>query len=201
MTPTGGTSELAGGLCIRSITNYEDNTKSKELSKQVFFYQDGQLSVHPNIYLAVKENSNVGSVYGTFTPIPMANLFGYHIGYSTIYEEICSEETEIHKVYKYTNFSDYKDQSCWKDLRQDNLQDILAAYDEWTTRDYCKGRLLSLAILGEDDSNWEVTTYKYRQDFAVMEQDYVVGYMDKSLSAIARPGVLAEFIYSILNMT
>ena len=97
MTPTGGTSELAGGLCIRSITNYEDNTKSKELSKQVFFYQDGQLSVHPNIYLAVKENSNVGSVYGTFTPIPMANLFGYHIGYSTIYEEICSEETEIHK--------------------------------------------------------------------------------------------------------
>lgn len=193
MVSTGGTSELAGGLCIRSITNYEDNTKSKELSKQVFFYQDGQLSVHPNIYLAVIENSNVGSVYGTFTPIPMANLFGYHIGYSTIYEEICSEETEIHKVYKYTNFSDYKDQSCWKDLRQDNLQDILAAYDEWTTRDYCKGRLLSLAILGEDDSNWEVTTYKYRQDFAVMEQDYVVGYMDKSLSAIARPGVLAEY--------
>lgn len=26
-----------------------------------------------------------------------------------------------------------------------------------------------------------------------MEQDYVVGYMDKSLSAIARPGVLAEY--------
>ena len=105
---------FAGGLCIRSITNYEDNTKSKELSKQVFFYQDGQLSVHPNIYLAVIENSNVGSVYGTFTPIPMTNLFGYHIGYSTVYEEICSEGTEIHKEYKYTNFSDYKDQSCWK---------------------------------------------------------------------------------------
>lgn len=194
MVSTGGTSVLAGGLCIRSITNYEDKTKSKELSKQVFFYQDGQLSVHPNTYLLVIENSNVGTVYGTFTPIPMVNLFGYHIGYSTVYEEICSGEMEIHKVYKYTNFSDYKDQSCWKDLGQYNqVQDILAAYDEWTTRDYRKGRLLSLAIQGDDDSNWEVTTYKYRQDFTAMEQDYVVGYMDKSLSAVGRPDGLAEY--------
>lgn len=194
MVSTGGISVLAGGLCIRRIINYEDSTKNNELSNQVFYYQDGQLAVLPNTNLIVIENSNGSSVYSTYTPIPMANLFGYHIGYSTAIEEISTGNMEIHKEYKYTNFADYKDQSCWKDLGQYNqVQDILAVYDEWTTRDYRKGRLLSLAIQGEDDSNWEVTTYKYRQDFTAMEQNCVVGYMDKSLPVVARSEGLAEY--------
>lgn len=179
---------LAGGLRVTRISNYEDESKNQLISEHVFNYQDGQLSTLPTtLYIS---DQNIAGDYRPYTPLPTANIFGYHIGYSKVYETIYSEK-ESQKWYEYSNFSDYKEESCWgKSLTENKknkkiaarINEMMAAYDEWTQRDYMKGKLLRYSIRNEDDSEWSTTTYTYRTDSVNREQKYVIGYFDKSKS-------------------
>lgn len=178
----------AGGLRVMRIANYEDESKNRLLSEHSYSYIDGQLSTLPGTLL-ILDNNTTGT-YSPFIPIPMANVFGYHIGYSKVYETIYSEK-ESQKWYDYSNFSSYKEESCWGEslTRYKNngniaarINEMMAAYDEWTQRDYMQGKLLRCSVRHEDDSEWLTTTYTYRTDSVNRERNYVIGYYDKSRS-------------------
>lgn len=179
---------ITGGLRVVRIMNYEDENKNQLLSEHSFVYQDGQLSTLPGILL-IQDYYALGNIQ-PYIPVPMANVFGYHIGYSKVYETITSEK-EIQKWYDYSNFSSYKEESCWGEslnYYKNNgniaarVNEMMAAYDEWTQRDYMRGKLIRYSIRNEDDSEWSTTTYTYRTDSVNRESNYVIGYFDKSRS-------------------
>lgn len=178
---------IAGGLRVERLANYENDNKDKLLSEHVFFYYDGQLSTLPVIKF-IYDNS-IPASYKPYMPVPMANIFGYHIGYSSVLETIYSEN-ESQRLYEYSNFSDYREESCWNTLSVNRnngnvaarINEMVAAYDEWTERDYMRGRLLYYAIRNHDDSEWASNTYIYRTDSINRENNYVIGYFDKSRS-------------------
>ena len=93
---------IAGGLRVERLANYENDNKDKLLSEHVFFYYDGQLSTLPVIKF-IYDNS-IPASYKPYMPVPMANIFGYHIGYSSVLETIYSEN-ESQRLYEYSNFS------------------------------------------------------------------------------------------------
>lgn len=184
----GAESLIAGGLRVMRIKNYENEKKKQLLYEHVFDYHDGQLSTLPGTLFAI--DNNVAGTYKSYMPIPMANVFGYHIGYSKVYETIYSEK-ESQKWYEYSNFSSYKEESCWGESLTSyknngniaaRLTEMMAAFDEWTQRDYMQGKLLRYSIRNEDDTEWSTTTYTYRTDSINREKNCVIGYFEKSRS-------------------
>lgn len=180
---------IAGGLRIKRVTNYEDENKDKILSEHSYEYFDGQLSTIPGT-LFITDNYVSGS-YKPYLPVPLANIFGYHIGYSKVLETICGIEEDSQNWYEYSNFSSYKEESCWKSLpsfknngnNAARVNEMMASYDEWTQRDYMRGKLLHFAKRNHDDYEWYSTTYTYRTDSINRESNYVIGYIDKSKSS------------------
>lgn len=180
---------MAGGLRIKRIVNYENEDKDRVLSEHFYSYYDGQLSIDPKYILLVEDNYALGNVK-PYIPVPVANIFGYHIGYSRVHETICGK-SESQRWYEYCNFSCYKEESCWGESLTRNrnngnmaarVSEMMAAYDEWTQRDYMQGKLLRYSIRHEDDSEWSTTTYTYRTDSVNREKNCVIGYFDKSRS-------------------
>ncbi len=184
----GSSSLLAGGLRISSIVNYEDVNKNDVLSERFYSYYNGQLASFPGT-LFLYDSYATGTFY-PHLPIPLANVFGYHIGYSKVVEAISGENEDSEQLYQYSNFSDYKEESCLSALekyKNDNsmaafIKTLIAQYDEWTTRDYMRGKLLHYAKRSEDECEWYSVTYTYRTDSLEREKNYVTGYMDMSLS-------------------
>lgn len=180
---------MAGGLRVKRMINYENEAKDTVISEHYYSYYDGQLSTNPKYFMLVYDSYALGNVM-TYIPLPVANIFGYHIGYSKVHETVYSKR-ELQRWYEYSNFSSYIEESCWGDAltRYKNDQGIIArvhemvaSYDEWTTRDYMQGKLLCYSIRHEDDSEWSTTSYIYRTDSVERENSYVIGYFDKSRS-------------------
>lgn len=195
--PLGGVDHrIAGGLRVININNYNnarDLEQQKAMSEHHYDYEDGQLATIPSYYIVV--NPNGSGDFSAYTPVPMANIFGTHIGYSKVLEEVYTAEREVQKLYEYSNFSGYKEESCWKNLsayrgKYNSIVylgwSILAAFDEWTSRDYMKGRLLHFACRSEDDTEWSSVTYTYRTDSINREKNCVIGYVDQGNSHAGR---------------
>lgn len=185
--------KLAGGLRVKTLHNYEDTTHAKLLGRKVYTYRDGQLSIEPCGFLKEHIENQVG--LSIWVAMPMANMFGHHIGYSEVKEDALLGGDEMQTIYGYTNFSDYKEESChqrfldYRPRYQEGDAFMLgcllsAQYDEWSERDYMKGKLRYVRKCGDDDAKWSETRYVYRKDSLDMEKQCVVGYMDLSKAAL-----------------
>ncbi len=186
--------KIAGGLRIKTLRNYEDATHAKLLGRKEYTYHDGQLSIEP--YGFLKEAIGNQSGFSVWVAIPMANMFGYHIGYSEVKEDAIIDGDEMQTIYGYTNFSDYKEESCHQRYLDyspryqggnvamlGNL--LVTQYDEWSERDYLKGKLRHVLRRNHDDTKWSEVRYAYRKDSLDMDKQCVTGYMDLSKAALA----------------
>lgn len=174
---------LAGGLRVSKISNYKNSNFNVPLSSKTYEYFDGILSYAPIMQTEYTEH---GNYYG-WTIVKGINTPGTHIGYSTVIEsdEYGEYDDQRSYIYRYSNYSDYKDEFCDPFLGSRSgfpyeEQDKFAAYEEWTSRDYRLGKLLSKTTCNHDDSEWERVTYVYRTDSLDMEKYYTIAYADKS---------------------
>ena len=184
---------IAGGLRVKALRNYEDATHSKLLGRKEYTYYDGQLSVEP--YAFLKQYAGNRSGYSAWVALPMANMFGYHVGYSRVKEEAIIDGDEMQTLYGYTNYSDYKEESCHQQyfdyMPRYHEGDVVmlgsllsAQYDEWSERDYMKGKLRYVQRCNYDDTRWSETKYVYRKDSIDMERRCVTGYVDLARAAM-----------------
>lgn len=161
-------SGTAGGVRIKSITEYSDTEETEILRKREFTYKNpltnsssGELFSRPmydwnnwaaNIY---DENgySNL-SLFRTTSIIPLSNSFGPHIGYTYV------EEKEINgtfKRYKYINISEAMDERFIKDFSNGEP----SPYDMFTERGYKRGKLLSISTFDSDNQLLSKIKYGY----------------------------------------
>ncbi len=185
--------KIAGGLRVKALCNYEDATLAKSLGRKEYVYYDGQLSIEPHQFLKKSIGSQGG--FSVWVAMPMANMFGYHIGYSEVKEEAIIDGDEMQTIYGYTNYSDYKEESCHK-LYFDYMPRyhsgysamlgslLEAQYDEWSEREHMKGKLRYVQRCNHDDTKWSETMYVYRKDSLDMEKQCVTGYMNLSKAAL-----------------
>ena len=172
----------AGGLRIKSITDYEDDSHSTILSMRTFEYlvpgtetSSGQLFALPMHYLGNwRINYDEPNTYSEVTFIqsasivPLSNSFGPHIGYSYV-KEIFADSTYI--IRHYTNIADFPDQ---KPLLRYNLcsPDDVTPYDKYSESGYKRGRLLSQAVYDSNNNIKQKTEYTYGGDD--QEHQYVL---------------------------
>lgn len=186
-------SKIAGGLRVKTLRNYEDTTHAKLLGRKDYTYHDGQLAIEPYPFLTRYTGEEAG--FSVWVPMPMANVFGYHIGYSEVKEDALIDGDDMQTIYGYMNFSDYKEESChqryldYMPRYHGGLSVMLgslldAQYDEWSERDYMKGKLRYVRKCNDDDSQWSEIRYVYRKDSLDMERQCVTGYMDLSKAAL-----------------
>ena len=164
-------SGIAGGVRIKSITNYEDSC-SNVLSKHIFTYtisgtnvSSGQLYAKPQNFwsdwsaVCVDSHSNATiSISKSSSIIPLANKFGTHISYSCVKDSIVNERTIL---MNFSNISDALD--SYFDINFSN--NTPSPYDAFTERDYKRGKLLSRSTYDKNGQLKEIVSYVYRADY------------------------------------
>ena len=144
-------SGIAGGVRIKSITNYD--ATGNALTTRKFSYSilgdtttsSGQLFAQPRYYWGTWESQNVDShswcalsLFKSSSIIPLSNKFGPHVGYSCVKETLGDGS---YKVYTYSNLDGSFDSPAAITF-SNNTQ---TPYDVYTERDFKRGCLLSVS--------------------------------------------------------
>lgn len=171
------TSGVAGGMRIKSITDYEDISKSKLHRHRDYRYKmpgtttsSGELFAMPRHSWQWYPKTMVSETYVYFrlsreaSVIPLSNSFGPHIGYS--YVEEIDRDGNI-KRYHYTNISSAKDLPFIRHFSYS----LPTPFDKFGERGYRRGKLLDLSII-DNGTLTQKTEYTYRTDD--VEQNYVL---------------------------
>ena len=154
----------AGGLRIKSITDYEDSTQTQILASRSYTYVDGQLQAQPcHFWLdwrtkGIDAGTNVRiTSFNVQSIIPLTNSFGQHIGYSDVWETFADGSR---KEYHYTNFTEFGDSLFVLSL----MSSPVTPYDIRSERIYGRGKLLSLSTMDSSGVLWNAKHYRYRSD-------------------------------------
>lgn len=155
-------SGYAGGLRIKSITEYDNDISTSFSSKRSFIYKDpntdtssGQLFALPKYYwdhweIAYPDNRHsYVTLFQISSIIPLSNSFGPHIGYSYV-KEINADNS--YKVYHYTNIADFPDQPAILKYNTPNDNNNPTPYDKYCECGYKRGKLLSCYSYSSNDS-------------------------------------------------
>ncbi|UKK50762.1 RHS repeat protein [Prevotella sp. E13-17] len=179
-TVTLSTPEMAGGLRIKRITEYEDSTDVHILQQRTFSYNDpstgkssGELFAKPKYYwpnMVLRQSasdnpSTTLTEFRTTSIVPLSNSFGPSLGYSCVTETF-GDGTK--HVYRYSNIS------AAHDLLPDPVSphNTASIYDEYSERGFYRGHLLSEEIYDGSNKLCKKTDYKYRSD--KIENRYVL---------------------------
>lgn len=173
------TTGYAGGLRIKSITEYEDENHSVKLQEKSYSYKrpgtnlsSGQLQSAPRYVwenwhdvTSGSHSSSQTSLYRSSSIIPLANSFGPHLGYSYI-EEKRGDGSKI--CYEYSNFSDTGDCLYSTVLTADKP----SPYDKFGDRSYKRGKLKSVCTYNASNKLMKSETYTYTENN--LESKYVL---------------------------
>lgn len=162
----------AGGVRIKSITEYAGEYSTQILSRRQFNYKNPTTGTSSGVLFAKpryfwnwnsKETGEDGNVnirtFRSTSIVPLSNSFGPHIGYSYV---TVTNKDSTKVVYHYSNLGDTLDLSFEKTF----MSQIPSPYDKYGERGYCRGKLLSTTLY---DKNGEVaggSTYTYRSNGA-----------------------------------
>lgn len=163
----------AGGLRIRSITEYEDKEHTKMLKRRTYRYNkpgstesSGILFMPPVYYwpnwsatcLEKGAKTNV-ETFMTASILPLANQFGPIIGYSYVTE--CDNDGN-ETLYHYTNLDD---SFFWDERFVLDFNDGKASpFDKFSHRGFLCGKLLNIIRKDSTGNKIQSTGYTYRQD-------------------------------------
>ena len=171
----------AGGLRIKSVSDYEDTTKQKLLSKREYLYSENISGRSSGILFAVPNrtcnwsNNSGYSNYNITTKrlvsiIPLSNSFGPHIGYSSVIEKNLNGE---YTVFHYSNMSDYKDQRFSASAMNCNSTTTWTPYDRFSERGYMRGKLLSQKIYTSNNLKVKEIVFHYNDDYNFNSTNFV----------------------------
>ena len=173
---------IAGGLRIKSITEYDDTLGTKMLKRRSFSYinpstnhSSGILFAQPRYYWPGRVLINNSydfcfvSTFRTTSIAPLSNSFGTHIGYSYV-TEIYEDGTS--KQFRFSNVSD--------EMLHDGLFEGsfmgpgLSAFDKYNERDFLRGRLLSERTSDCNGDEVSSTEYQYEllSDSCVLSSNF-----------------------------
>lgn len=170
---------IAGGVRIKAITDYEDNTGQHQLRKRVFSYVDpnsgkssGQLYSVPryfwNRWRAYNNSTSTKSYLSLFkcvSILPLSTSFGPHVGYSYVRETFTDGS---YKEYRYSNLSGARDYRFMLEFNEGTE----TPYDLYSSQEYRRGRLLSVRACDSTGIEKHMEEYHYRED--AVEQNYVL---------------------------
>lgn len=162
---------IAGGVRIKSITEYDDDTSLHMLKRRTFSYTDpltsessGQLYALPRYYWnrwqAYNKDTNANtyvSLFRNLSILPLSTSFGPYIGYSYVRE---TYDDGTYTEYRYSNLSSARDYTF--DLDFNNGMET--PFDQYSSLEYKRGRLLSVRTCESDGSVLQATDYQYRTD-------------------------------------
>lgn len=169
----------AGGLRIKSIAEYEDETKAQLLRQRTFSYNipntntsSGELFAMPKTswtnWSPQIESSSlfVGlSFFRNTSIIPLSNSFGPHIGYSYVEER---ELDQSKTIYYYQNISSAKDDRFVKEYSNGQA----SPFDMYCERGYKRGKLLSACQYDANGVLARKISHSYNE--LNLESDYVL---------------------------
>jgi YD repeat-containing protein len=164
---------MAGGVRIKSITDYDGTTRLKRRTYKYTFpnstTSSGELFAKPKYgwegvpLMTVGGSDLTNFIFRSSSVIPLFNFFGNHIGYSYVEEHTDTGYTR----YRYSNMSD------------DDAVDFtyiapvgLSPYTKYCDRGYRRGKLLETSVYDEDDTLKQRTVYTYRSDN--VENNFVI---------------------------
>lgn len=170
---------IAGGVRIKSITDYSDVERNEIARKRTFNYKNpktglssGELFAAPRYSwsnwmasLETKEAIAMQSVTRSASIIPLSNSFGPHIGYSFVEE---AEQDGTYTRYHYQNISASKDERFIKDFSFGKP----SPFDMFTEKGYKRGKLLSAETYNNENSLMRKIKYGYTKEN--VETDYVL---------------------------
>ena len=185
---------IAGGVRIKSITEYDDDTSMHMLKRRTFTYIDpqtiessGQLYALPRYYWdhwqTYNKETNAYSYLSMFKNLSILPLFtssGPHIGYSYVRE---TYNDDTYKEFRYSDLSSEHDYLF--DLEFNNGTET--PYDKYSSREYRRGRLLSVRTCDSGGNVLQTTDFQYRTDNAdsshVLASSLAFGNISVSLEA------------------
>lgn len=150
---------IGGGLRIKEISDFEDDTKSTLLRKRTFIYTDitntkssGELSAKPRYlwegYQAPCQGNGATGIYSLFrstSVVSLVNSNGVAVGYSYVREhnwepddvnsQVLNQEYSI--LYHFSNFHDFHDEPFIA-----NAGSSPSPYDAYADLSYARGRLM-----------------------------------------------------------
>ena len=169
---------IAGGVRVKSISEYEDENHTALLKRRVFSYNiqnsttsSGVLAVAPKytwyhwsqevwdsqgiyqqatMYFDVKQTSSI---------IPLSNSFGPHVAYSHV-EETFQDGSK--KTYDYSNYADTGCQDIKPDITF--MTSRPSPFEEYSDRSYRRGNLLHETWYNTNGTVAKKIDYEYRTD-------------------------------------
>ena len=158
---------FAGGLRIKSITEYEDSTKIRMNGKRTYSYKassisndsSGELFSRPkyewkNWHTYFNSHDYLRIEYVTSNSIiPLSNTFGPHIGYSRV-KETNADGTST--VYVFTNIS-----ACMDEPFDLCFSSLPSPFDAYSEHGYKRGRLESKTVMAADGTVMKSEEYHY----------------------------------------
>lgn len=163
---------FAGGVRIKSITEYAGENSYQILTRRKFNYKNpatgtcsGVLFAKPRYFWnwnskGPNESYNVNiRTFRSNSIVPLSNSFGPHIGYSYV-TLTNNDSTKV--VYHYSNLGDTPDLSFEKTF----MPPIPSPYDKFGERGYSRGKLLSTTIYNKNGEVVGGSTYTYRSSGA-----------------------------------
>lgn len=160
---------IGGGIRVKSITEYEDNSLNVILKSRTFSYNipntnqsSGELFAAP-CYSWINWKLKSGNTYYTYSTfrtssiVPLANSFGPSIGYSYVQE---TNGDGAKTVYHYLNMSSAMDKRPFM-VFSDNIS---SPFDKFTERGYKRGKILDISMYDSSNNKVSKISYEYRSD-------------------------------------
>lgn len=160
-----------GGLRIKSISHYEGEVLA---SKQTYSYNingttlsSGVLNIMPKYYYEWEDDKYYYYLHVFNSIIPLANSFSPSVGYSEVSEvELDGTQT----IYTYSNYPEVNDEMFYASSFGLNS---VTPFDEYSSREYMRGQLLSKTKLNAQGDSIQKMTYIYDSDENFNLQNYV----------------------------
>lgn len=159
-----------GGLRVKSISHYDGGVLK---GKKDYVYKrygstrsSGELYTMPKYYYAWHDNEYNDTMFIYNSIIPLSNSFSPSIGYSEV-SEVDADGSKT--IYTYTNFSDEKDQM----FVNSRFGSLITPYDEFCSRKYMCGLLLSKTRFEAGGDSIQKTKYTYTSDNSFNQDNYV----------------------------
>ena len=151
-----------GGLRIKSISNYDNGVlvgkKSYTYNRDGVQLSSGELYSLPKFHYAWADNEWAYFINIYCSSVPLSNAVSPIVGYSNVRE---IELDGSYTTYAYSNYSAQKD-SMYLSSRWG--RDTITPFDEFTSRQYMRGKLLEETKLKSNGDSLQHTIYTYESD-------------------------------------
>ena len=191
----------AGGLRIKSITEYEDSLSTTATKQLLFSYvnpftgeSSGQLMENEGQHTYFEERRGVTLTASSVPAIQLGTTLGTHIGYSYVTETV---DNVLSRRLHFTNFTAAYEGGSNVYLPAQNEMNPFEVGNSGGYLRFSLGKLLDETVTDSEENTFSKTEYKYRTDTDVLMQQFSFGF-DNILYLNTLPESFQEFSNQML---